>query len=122
MRHFAVDATRGREVKCATGLTGRATPLGNRTGNGDLAFAQNPQSRSAGGMGRERLRIAAVPNSHPPLPICCPQCHHEGCMLMVKSLTIITVTCASCRHTWAAALEWLPREIQEKVRVAAIDI
>jgi hypothetical protein len=42
-------------------------------------------------------------------------------MLMVKSLTVITVVCASCRHTWAAALEWLPPDIQEKVRVASAD-
>jgi len=63
-----------------------------------------------------------VPNTNRPLAIRCPKCHYEACMLMVKSLTVITVTCATCHHTWSADLEWLPSEIQEKVRVAAFDM
>ena len=66
-----------------------------------------------------RTAIAAVPNTNQPLPIRCPKCHYEGCMLMVRSLTVITVICANCRHTWAAALECLPPDIQEKVRIVA---
>jgi transcription elongation factor Elf1 len=62
-----------------------------------------------------------MPNTNAPLPIQCPECQHRGSTLVVKSLTVLTVTCASCRHTWATALEWLPEEIQEKVRIAAAD-
>jgi Zn ribbon nucleic-acid-binding protein len=57
-----------------------------------------------------------VPNTDNPLPIACPKCHHNGSMLIVQSLTVIMVKCADCLHTWAADLDGLPSEIQEKVR------
>jgi hypothetical protein len=50
-----------------------------------------------------------------PLPIPCPKCEHTGCALVVKSITIITVTCISCTHTWATRLEWLPDDLQPTV-------
>jgi hypothetical protein len=39
---------------------------------------------------------AAMPNTNRPLPIQCPKCQHNGSTLLVKSLTILTLTCASC--------------------------
>jgi hypothetical protein len=37
-------------------------------------------------------------------------------MLVVKSLTVMTCKCESCGHSWASALEWLPLDIQERIR------
>jgi transcription elongation factor Elf1 len=56
-----------------------------------------------------------MPNTNQPLPIRCPNCEHEGCTLVVKSLTVMTVTCANCRHFWATDLESLPPEIHERI-------
>jgi uncharacterized Zn finger protein len=57
-----------------------------------------------------------MPNTNRPLLIECPSCHHRGCTLVVKSLTVMTVRCAECQHMWATRLDWLPLEIQDKVR------
>jgi hypothetical protein len=59
-----------------------------------------------------------MPNTGNPLPIQCPKCQHEGSRLVVKGFTVMTLTCASCRHTWSARFDWLPDDIQEKVRIA----
>jgi transcription elongation factor Elf1 len=59
-----------------------------------------------------------VPNTQNPLPISCPKCHHNGSTLVVKSITVMTVKCANCRHTWATDLPSLSPEIQETVRAA----
>ena len=59
--------------------------------------------------------IRAVPNTNEPLPIQCPKCHYDGCLLVVKSLTVMTVTCVSCRHTWATDLGSLPQDVQARV-------
>ncbi len=56
-----------------------------------------------------------MPNTDRPLPIECPKCHSEGCVVIVKSLTVITCACATCRHTWATALESLPLDVQARV-------
>ena len=56
------------------------------------------------------------------LPIRCPKCHHVGCTLTVTGQTVIAVTCVSCGHMWAAPLESLSLDVQEKVRVAAANI
>jgi hypothetical protein len=56
-----------------------------------------------------------VPNSNQPLPIQCPKCQHVSCVLVVKSITVMMVTCASCGHTWAIEYKSLPEDIQEKV-------
>jgi hypothetical protein len=63
-----------------------------------------------------------VSNTNRALSIRCPKCQHAGCTLTVQSVTVIMVTCARCRHMWAAALESLPADIQQKVRIAAYDI
>jgi len=57
-----------------------------------------------------------MPNTDRPLPIECPKCQHVGSKLRVKSLTVMTITCASCGHTWAADLPSLPPDIQDAVR------
>ena len=57
-----------------------------------------------------------LPNTDSPLPIPCPKCKHEQSTLVVKGITVITVTCLNCGHTWATRLDWLSAEIQEKVR------
>jgi hypothetical protein len=36
-------------------------------------------------------------------------------MLVVKSITVMTLTCANCAHFWATDLESLPLEIQQKI-------
>lgn len=56
-----------------------------------------------------------VPNTNRPLPFLCPKCQHDGCMLIVKSLTVMTWTCDHCGHTWATEMEHLPPEIQARV-------
>jgi hypothetical protein len=58
---------------------------------------------------------SAVPNTNNPLPIECPKCHHTGSMLIVQSFTVVMVKCDGCRHTWVAAVDSLPAEIQERV-------
>jgi hypothetical protein len=58
-----------------------------------------------------------MPNTGNPLPIpCCPKCQHDGCVLAVKSFTIMSCTCAKCGHFWATQIDWLPLDIQKKVR------
>ena len=56
-----------------------------------------------------------MPNTHQPLPIQCPKCDHSGGRLVVKSATVMTVTCDGCGHFWAIPFELLPPEIQDKV-------
>ena len=56
-----------------------------------------------------------MPNTNQPLPIECPKCHYDGCLLVVKSITIMTLACAQCRHTWATELNALPPEVQVRV-------
>ena len=56
-----------------------------------------------------------MPNTNRPLHFVCPKCHHDGCMLVVKSLTVMTWTCEYCGHTWATDMEHLPPEIQARV-------
>jgi Zn ribbon nucleic-acid-binding protein len=63
----------------------------------------------------------AVPNTGNAVPIVCPECHYDGCMVVVRSLTVIMVKCVSCRHTWAAELNHLPEEIQLKVQAVVPD-
>ena len=63
-----------------------------------------------------------MPNTNHPLPIECPKCHHVGCALVVKSLTVITLTCANCRHFWATDFDWLPPDIQQKTLAALVEL
>ena len=56
-----------------------------------------------------------MPNTNQPLPIECPKCHYDGCLLVVKSLTIMTCTCVQCRHTWATEMASLPQEVQKRI-------
>jgi hypothetical protein len=30
---------------------------------------------------------------------------------------VMTLTCASCAHTWATRIDWLPPDVQEKVHI-----
>ena len=62
-----------------------------------------------------------MPNTDRNLPIRCPKCHHNGCTLVVKSISVMTVTCAGCHHTWATDLDSLPSEIQLKIHDALRD-
>jgi hypothetical protein len=83
-------------------------------------FLNLPTSRWPAASSRLSLGAAAVPNTNDPLPIQCPKCDHNGSKLVVKSLTVMTLTCASCAHTWATRLDWLPADIQEKVRAITL--
>ena len=56
-----------------------------------------------------------MPNTNTPLPIECPKCHQDGCLLVVRSATIILAKCVTCDHSWAADLDSLPNEVQQKV-------
>jgi hypothetical protein len=49
------------------------------------------------------------------LPITCPTCPRTGSMVVVKSITVMTVMCASYGHTWATEVDALPPNIQLKV-------
>ena len=67
-------------------------------------------------------RQPQVPNTNRPLPIQCPKCHHDGSRLVVRSRTVMSLTCANCGHFWATDLESLPPEIQEKIPDALRDL
>lgn len=54
-------------------------------------------------------------NTSRPLPLQCPKCEHTGCALVVKGITIITVTCVGCAYTWAMRLDFLPDDVQPTV-------
>ena len=56
-----------------------------------------------------------MPNTNNPLPIVCPACQYDGCMLVVRSRTVIMVKCVRCRHEWATDFDNLTPEIQQKV-------
>lgn len=70
----------------------------------------------------EVRRRPQVPNTNRPLPIQCPKCQHNGSRLVVRSLTVMSLTCAKCGHFWAADMESLPPEIQEKIPDALRDL
>jgi len=36
-------------------------------------------------------------------------------VLVVKSTTVMMLTCANCRHTWATDVASLPPDIQEQI-------
>jgi hypothetical protein len=57
-----------------------------------------------------------MPNTGRPLPVPCPKCQHTGCRLVVRGVTVMTMTCAQCNHTWATLIEPLPPDIQARVR------
>jgi Zn ribbon nucleic-acid-binding protein len=56
-----------------------------------------------------------MPNRDRSLPIQCPKCHHDGSTLLIKSYTVMTLMCVSCRHMWASDLMSLPAEVQKKI-------
>ena len=62
-----------------------------------------------------------MPNTGRPLPIPCPKCRHEGCVLLVRSLTVMTCTCAKCGHAWATELASLPPDVQARIPDALRD-
>jgi len=62
-----------------------------------------------------------VPNTDSALPLVCPECHHDGCTLVVRSLTVIMVKCVSCQHPWAAELDNLSEEVQLKIHAVLPD-
>ena len=57
-------------------------------------------------------------NTSHPLKVECPKCGHDRGRLVAESLTVITVACGSCDHTWATDLSHLPPEVQERVHAA----
>lgn len=67
-------------------------------------------------------RRPQVPNTNRPLPIQCPKCQHNGSRLVVRSLTVMSLTCANCGHFWATDMKALPPEIQEKIPDALRDL
>ena len=66
-------------------------------------------------------RSSCVPNTDRPLPIPCPNASHPGCTLVVKSISVMTVECPNCRHSWAIELDALPEDIQQIVRAVLRD-
>ena len=56
-----------------------------------------------------------------PLPVQCPRCKHDGNRLLVRSMTVITLACNSCRHAWATTLDALEPAIQEQVQTALLE-
>jgi hypothetical protein len=56
-----------------------------------------------------------MPNTDRSLPIQCPRCHHDGSRLVIKSYTVMTLTCGSCLHMWASDLTALPAEVRKKI-------
>ena len=66
-------------------------------------------------LGTIQLFRPPMPNTNRPLHFVCPRCQHDGCLLVVKSLTVMTWTCERCRHTWATDMQHLPPDIQSRV-------
>ena len=62
-----------------------------------------------------------MPSTGRPLPIRCPKCQHDGSTLVIRSYTVMTLTCAGCGHFWASDLLSLPAEIQKKIPDALQD-
>ena len=56
-----------------------------------------------------------MPHTDRPLPIQCPKCQHHSATLLVKSYTVVTLMCPSCRNMWASDLMSLPADIQKKI-------
>jgi transcription elongation factor Elf1 len=63
-----------------------------------------------------------MPNTGRPLPVPCPKCQHAGCRLVVKSISVMTLTCARCDHTWATLIESLPPDIQDRVHAVLTEV
>jgi len=51
------------------------------------------------------------------LPVSCPHCQNDLARLTVRSLTILTVTCANCGHTWAVELATMPELVRDAAQV-----
>jgi uncharacterized Zn finger protein len=54
-----------------------------------------------------------MPNTGRPLPIQCPKCQHDGPRVVIKSYTVMTLTCASCGHFWATAISAPSRDAKK---------
>ena len=54
--------------------------------------------------------MAAMAN---PLPLTCPHCHDDEVFFVLSSATVLTVRCATCKHTWSMDTALLPRETLE---------
>ena len=59
-----------------------------------------------------------MPNTDVELSLSCPRCGHHGSQLQIASATVLTVTCAECRHTWSVDSSTLPPDVRAQVTKA----
>jgi Zn ribbon nucleic-acid-binding protein len=62
-----------------------------------------------------------MPADEPTLPVVCPHCQHDLAKLTVRSLTILTVTCARCGYTWSSELATMPEPVRVAAQIIALE-
>ena len=55
------------------------------------------------------------------LPLACPHCQHDLAVLTIRSLTILTVTCANCGYMWAVELASMPEHVRAAVQTRVLE-
>jgi hypothetical protein len=62
--------------------------------------------------------MAHANNQGSVLPLHCPKCAHDGATVFVSSYTVVTLVCATCRHTWSAEVAALPDAVRKRLALA----
>jgi hypothetical protein len=52
------------------------------------------------------------------LPLHCPNCHHDGAWLHIRSVSVLTVKCSECNHTWSMDIDTVSSDIRGQVTAA----
>lgn len=48
--------------------------------------------------------------------VCCPKCGHDGARPFIASVTVLTVKCAACDHSWSMETNSLAPDIRVIVK------
>jgi transcription elongation factor Elf1 len=54
-------------------------------------------------------------NDDPVLSLTCPECEHAHARVFVRSLTILTVKCGHCHHSWSTLIAMLPEPVLKQL-------
>jgi hypothetical protein len=54
-------------------------------------------------------------NDDPVLSLTCPECEHANARVFVRSLTILTVKCGQCQHSWSTLIAMLPEPVLKQL-------
>ena len=63
-----------------------------------------------------RMDTDNVSGPDSPLPFLCPKCGCGYVTPFVISITVASIRCVRCRHTWATALAALPDDVRTRFR------